>query len=407
MGYYKDTVRGVGWIGSLRIFTRIISFARTAIIARILSPEQFGLFGIASLALILIEILTETGINVFLVQEKEKIEKYISTAWIVSIVRGILIFLTLIILAPVIGNFYSSPNAVILLFIVSFVPLIRGFINPAVAIFQKELQFSKEFYYRSSIFFVESVVAVVLVLKTHAPEGLVWGLVAGALYEVIVSFIIIRPAPRFSFNFTLMKNVISRGKWVTFSGIFSYLFHNGDNIVIGKMKGVGALGIYDMAYRISMLPITEVADVVAKVTFPVYVKIAHDKKRLQKAFIKSLVVVSMLCLPIGAIFILFPKEIILILLGNKWLEAAQVLQVLAIFGVVRAISGVSSSVFFAVQKQEYTTVITLVSFATLAISIIPFVNMFGLIGAGLAAVLGSLTAVPFIIYYTIRVFKIK
>jgi len=204
-----------------------------------------------------------------------------------------------------------------------------------------------------------------------------------------------------------MKNVISRGKWVTFSGIFSYLFHNGDNIVIGKMKGVGALGIYDMAYRISMLPITEVADVVAKVTFPVYVKIAHDKKRLQKAFLKSLAVVGLLCLPIGIVFIIFPKEIIFILLGNKWLEAAQVLQVLAVFGVVRAISGVSSSVFFAVQKQAYTTVITLVSFMTLAISIIPFVNMFGLIGAGLAAVLGSLTAVPFIIYYTIKVFKIK
>ena len=97
----------------------------------------------------------------------------------------------------------------------------------------------------------------------------------------------------------------------------------------------------------------------------------------------------------------------MILLGNKWLDAAQVLQVLAVFGVVRAISGVSSSVFFAVQKQEYTTVITLVSFMTLAISIIPFINMFGLVGAGLAAVLGSLTAVPFIIYYTIKVFKIK
>jgi len=407
MGYYKDTVRGISWIGGLRLFTRLISFARTAVIARILSPEQFGLFGIASLALILIEILTETGINVFLVQEKEKIEKYISTAWIVSIVRGLLIFLTLLALAPFIGDFYNSPNAVGLLVIVSLTPLIRGFINPAVVIFQKELQFNKEFYFRSSIFLVESVVSVILVVATKAPEGLVWGLVAGALYEVVVSFFIIKPIPRFSFNFILMKNVISKGKWVTFSGIFSYLFHNGDNIVVGKMRGVGALGIYDMAYRISMLPITEVADVVAKVTFPVYVKIVDDRKRLQKAFLKSLLVVSLLCLPIGAVFILFPKEIILILLGDKWLEAAQVLQVLAIFGVVRAISGVSSSVFFAAQKQEYTTVITLVSFVTLAISIIPFINMFGLIGAGLSAVLGSLMAVPFIIYYTIKIFKIK
>ena len=70
MGYTKEAIKGVSWLGAFRLFARVLSFLRTIIVARILSPAQFGVYGIAALALSLIEILTETGINVFLVQNK-------------------------------------------------------------------------------------------------------------------------------------------------------------------------------------------------------------------------------------------------------------------------------------------------------------------------------------------------
>ena len=78
MGYTKDTMRGVGWVGGLRLITRIVSFARIAILARLLSPVQFGVFGIAMLVTALLEVLTETGINVILVQEKNDIKESVN-----------------------------------------------------------------------------------------------------------------------------------------------------------------------------------------------------------------------------------------------------------------------------------------------------------------------------------------
>ena len=153
MGYKKDAFKGISWLGGLRIVTRIVALGRTVLIARILSPSQFGLYGIASLVLIFIETLTETGINIFLVQEDKKINEYINTAWVVSIIRGFIISVLIIVLAPFIASFFSSPEAVSILYIISLVPLVRGFINPAVAIFQKELQFGKEFQYRFISFF--------------------------------------------------------------------------------------------------------------------------------------------------------------------------------------------------------------------------------------------------------------
>src|SRR3990167_2165686 len=172
MGYSKTVIMGASWIGGLKLFSRLVSILRTIIIARILSPSQFGIFGIATLALSLIETFTETGINIVLVQKKESIEEYINTAWVISIIRGSIIFLVIFISADFVADFFKSQEAYPLLVLVAFVPLIRGFINPAIAKFQKELKFSKEFYYRSSIFLIETLISLTLVILTKDPIAL-------------------------------------------------------------------------------------------------------------------------------------------------------------------------------------------------------------------------------------------
>ena len=155
MGYKKDVIKGISWLSSFRILTRGISFIRTAIIARILSPEQFGIFGIAVIVLAFVEMLTETGINIFLIQKKESIDKYIDTAWVTSIVRGIVIAVIMVIAAPFIASFYQSQQVTTLIYVASLVPFIRGFINPSIAKFIKDLQFKQEFVYRTSIFVIQ------------------------------------------------------------------------------------------------------------------------------------------------------------------------------------------------------------------------------------------------------------
>lgn len=118
---YK-TIKSVTWLGSLKVFSRLISILRIAIIARILAPAQFGLFGIATLALAFLETLTETGINVVLVQEKKNIDKYIGTAWIVSIIRGLVISFLIFITAPLVATFFNNIEASSLLKFISIVP---------------------------------------------------------------------------------------------------------------------------------------------------------------------------------------------------------------------------------------------------------------------------------------------
>ena len=405
MGYTKDTMRGVGWVGGLRLITRIVSFARIAILARLLSPVQFGVFGIAMLVTALLEVLTETGINVILVQEKNDIKEYVDSAWIVSIIRGIIISIVIFFSAAFVSGFFRSPDSIFLIQLISIIPLIRGFINPSSVKFQKNLEFYKEFWYRFVIFSFDAVVAIVFAYITKSAISLVFGLLAGVIIEVILSFLVVKPIPHLYFNKEYISRIFHRGKWITLSGIFNYLYHNADNIVVGRILGTSSLGLYEMAYKISMLPITEISDVVSKVTFPVYSKIAEDIRRLKKAFLTTLLYISISSILFGLTLLIFTEQIVRIVLGSQWISIVPVLKILVIFGIIRAISGSTSTLFLAVQRQEYITVVTLVSIGTLAITIVPLVVNLGLIGAGLPALLGSVFSLPFMIYFTLKVFS--
>lgn len=404
MGYSREAFKGVSWVGALRFSTRILSIGRIAILARLLTPSQFGLFGIATLVLAFVEMLTETGINIFLVQEKDKVDKYINTAWVVSILRGIVITTVIIAAAWPVAMFFQSPDAFQLLLLISIVPFIRGFFNPSIVQFQKNLRFDQEFWFRFVIFCIDSLVAIAVALLAKTASSVIFGFIAGALSEVLLSFIFLKPRPVFVFKLENFKKVIHRGKWMTAASVFEYLFQHTDDIVVGKLLGASALGLYQTGYRISTLPISEVTDVVNKVMFPVYVKIADDGFRLRRAFLKTTVVVAALTIPFGLVLFFFPEQLIRLILGEQWLTLVPVVKVLAVFGVVRAISNSASSVFIALKRQDLVALLSFISFVTLAIIIVPSVMYFGLVGAGVSALLASFIVIIGILVYLFRIF---
>ncbi len=394
MGYKKETIKGISWVGLFRLLTRIIALGRTAILARIFNPLQFGLFGIASLVLALIEILTDTGINVFLVQTEGNAKKYLNTAWIVSIIRGILIGIVIFLTSFLTVGFFENKNALGLVMLISIVPVIRGFINPSVAFFQKELQFNKEFYYKSLVFLIDTVISVMFAIITKNIYSLVIGLIFSAVFEVVFSFIYASPRPRFKFNHKQLSLIVHKGKWITLAGIFNYAFSNLDTIIVGKMLGTYSLGLYQMAYKTSVNPLMELSDVISRVTFPVYVRIAKENQRVKKAFLKSLTVIGFIAVPVGFIAFGFADLIINILLGEQWKDAIPIFRILIIFGIIRTISGYASALFLGFNKQKYVTIVTFISLVGMGVFIYPLIVKLGITGAAYSALIGALFAVP-------------
>ncbi len=400
MDYTKDAIKGISWIGFLSFLTKSVGLVEILILAKILTPNQFGAYSIALLALGLLETLTETGVNIVLLQE-DSIDKYISSAWIVSIIRGILISIVLVVLTPLISIFFHSPDSAKLLYLISTVPLLRGFINPAVVKFQKELNFNKNFFYQAFILFTDTLFSISIVYLSKNPLGIIVGLIAGVVAELILSFSFIKPRPTIKFQKDYLSMIFHRGKWITGIAVFDYIFHNLDNVVVGRILGESSLGIYQLAYSIAVMPIEEIGKVFVHVGVPILIKLRSDKERFENSYIKLIFFSLLISLPF-AIFVFLLPNFFVFILGSKWSGVTIILPILSLLGLVKGLTNVSGSVFLSNKKQKYATVINLVSVAIFALIIVPMVLRSGTLGAAASALLSSLIAIPFIFYFVFK-----
>ena len=242
--------------------------------------------------------------------------------------------------------------------------------------------------------------AAVLILRSV--WALVFGLLAGNLVRLIVSYFIHPYHPRLSSDWDRAKELFGFGKWILGSSILVFLITQGDDIFVGKLLGVTLLGFYQMAYRISNAPATEITHVISQVTFPAYSKLQENIPKLREAYLKVLQVTAFLSFPIaGLIFVLAP-DFTEIFLGEKWMPMVPAMQVLAIWGILRAV-GTVGPVARAVGKPRIAANVQLVQLIVLATLIYSLSVRWGILGTSLAVVFGSLVARLISSYMVIKI----
>lgn len=390
----KRVVRGGIWVFALRITNRGLGFVRTIILARLLAPHDFGLLGIAMLAIATLETFSQTGFQAALIQKKENVESYLDTAWTVSAIRGIILFLILFLSSPVIAKFFNSPQATLVIRVIAVSTLLSGFKNIGILFFQKELEFNKQFIYEFSATIVDLTVAISLAFILRNVWALVWGGLAANLMRLFMSYIIQPYRPQIKFEKEKFQDLFVFGRWVLSSSILIFLITQGDDIFVGKMLGVTALGLYQMAYLISNLPATEITHVISQVTFPAYSKMQDDLPRLREAYLKVLKLTAFIAIPLaGGIFILAP-DFTLIFLGKKWMPMVPVMQILCFVGLARSIISTTSPVFSAIRRPDIGTKCQTIRLLILCAVIYPFSIRWGLFGVS-CAVLSSVAVSAF------------
>lgn len=386
----KKVVQGGMWIFGLRIINRGLGFVRTIILARLLVPEDFGLFGIAMLAIATLETFSQTGFQAALIQKKENVESYLDTAWTVSAIRSVLLFLILFFSAPLVATFFNLPQATLVIKVIAVSTLLSGFRNIGILFFQKELKFNKVFFYELSATLVDLTVAITLAFMLRNVWALVWGGLAANFVRLFMSYMLHKYRPRVRFRKSEFKELFGFGKWILGSSILVFLATQGDDIFVGKMLGVTALGLYQMAYLISNLPATEIAHVVSQVTFPAYSKFQNDIQRLREAYLDVLHLTAFVSIPMaGGIFILAP-EFTKIFLGVKWMPMVSAMQVLALAGLIRSIAKTAGVLFLAIGKPQIDTLWHITRLFVLAILIYPFAMKWGLTGVSIVVFLSIL-----------------
>lgn len=387
----------------LRIAGRGITIIKTAILARILTPLDFGQFGAAALSLSLFEVLTETGVNQALIYSDKKAGELINPAWTVAIVRGAVISILIALSAWPVSIFFSDSQLVKLILVLSLVPLIKGFINPMTVEFVKELQFGKEAVFRLILLITDGLAAVISAVFFKSAMAFAVAMIAAGTVEVILSFLYFKIRPKLSFSRQYLSEILNYGKWVTLSGIGYWFSTELDDFVAGKAFGMKTLGIYQAAYKISTLPVTEIAGSVNQVSFPVMSKLKGDRYKFWKTFIGSMGIIGGIGVIGGLILWIWPREVVLILLGNKWLEAVPLIRILAIFGIVRSLESGIQPVFLASGRPKVAAIGNLIKVVALASGLALLAGM-GINGIAWAALLSGMAVIP---YYGFEIIKIR
>jgi O-antigen/teichoic acid export membrane protein len=377
-----------------RSVERILGLLQLVVVARVLSPNDFGVVAIAMLAMAALDAFSQTGFDVALIQKKEDIGTYLDTAWSVQVLRGLATSSIMFISAPWVASFFRSPESTMIVRALALVPLLRGFSNIGVIYFQKDLELRRTVAYEIAGTLTNTIVAVAVAVVWRSVWALAAGLVAAHVARCIASFRLHPYRPRFRIDWAKAREVFRFGRWIMANYAVGFVMLNGDNAVLGKLLGTTSLGLYQVAFKFANITTTEITRILSRVTLPAFAKLQDDRERLRPAFLKSLDLVIFVATPVSAGIIFLGPDFVRIFLGERWLPMVTGLRILAVAGLIRSIVATGSSLYLAVNRPSLDFLTTFVSMAAMAIAVFPATIRWGLVGTSIAVLVGNALVVP-------------
>ncbi len=400
MGYQKHAIAGFSWQTAQKILTAGLSLVKIFVLARLLTPEQFGLFSLVMIALGTTESFTQTGVNITILQSKQPVRYFLDTAFVISIIRGFIIGTLMIIMGYLIANYYGEATLIPMIAVASLVPIIKGFINPAIISWQKNLQFARDSLFASLRLLIEASTQIALAFWLQSVWALIFGVIVAAAFEVILSFLMLNERPVFHYIKSRGLMIFQNARWLSLSSLLNYLNDNADDFLLGKIVGTHRLGIYHNAYALSHKVNYELSKSAYHGIMPIFSKLIQDREqaRLRRAFYKSvfstLALAGFLSLPL----LFFPDLLVRLLLGDKWLEATKIVPWLALAGLIHTVANLTYSLLVAKKQYLYLNLHMISSLLLMVALIMLLGRSHGLLGAVIGVVLARGLTLPIALY---------
>ncbi|PTL37771.1 lipopolysaccharide biosynthesis protein [Alkalicoccus saliphilus] len=337
-GLTNRTIDGFLWVLSGTGFKTISQLLFLVVMARLLTPQEFGLVASVGLIIAFADMFMKAGIVPSLINLPRIHDNHLYTAFTVSLLLGTSIYTAVYFLTPWIGmlldageGFTEAARTVSIVFIV------MSFSKVSDALLQRELKFKQTTYIQA----VSYVVGFMLVGITLGFLGFgFWSIIIAeitksALKSVLT--IIVRPHKvKLKIHYNSFKDIFYFGSGFTLGKFIDYFADNGDKMIIARLLGESALGYYTRAYQLMSVPVTIINQIFEKVLFPVMSRLQGKPQKLSDAFIKSLSFIFLISLPGSLLIYLTAPELIRAVLGPGWENTIVILQILAVGMVFRS-----------------------------------------------------------------------
>ncbi|KAA3606617.1 MAG: hypothetical protein DWQ06_01010 [Calditrichaeota bacterium] len=347
-------LRAAGWTAIGRGLGRVLRLCSSLILTRILFPEAFGLMASATIILQMIQLVSDTGIRTALIQNPRGNEpEYLNSALIISLVRGVVLFILTLGLSKPLALFYGHEELTGMLGVMAFGIIVNSFENPALALVIRKLRAEKQVAYELGTQVLGLITNVIFALVLQNVWALVFGTLCTQFYRMIGSYIVEPYKPKLIWNKAAGKELIGFGKHIMINTLVTWVTMNADKLFIGKLIDMDTLGIYSIGLNMGIMVEVMFILVFNQSYFPAVSSVANDLQRVIKIYRRSVSLVMAISVPILMLSAIFSKEIIELFYDERYILAYIAAFWISLRGLFRVISVAQSGTFLSLGKPVY------------------------------------------------------
>lgn len=388
----QKVASGTVWVILTRFIDRGIGFLSTLILARILLPSDFGVLALTMSVVAILDLIRRFGFELVLVSQHDAGRDHFDTVWTLNILFSVAVSLLIVLAAQPTADFYDEPKLVSVMMVVALRPLFEGLRNVGVVSFQKELRFAAEFRYLTIVRIAAFAIGITLGLILRNYWALVIAMVASHAVRTGLSYVVHPYRPRLSLK--SIRELMSFSSWLAISNVAQLVIIQGPTVIIGKLVGTHALGVFSLSYELGFLPSTELSAPINRAVFPAYASKGSDEGALGRGFLEVIAVIAMVVVPTGVGLAAVAEFAVPVLLGEKWRDAIPLVALLALYGSCKALYSNTGYIFLVTKRPWMILFIGLVEAAILVPLLLYGVATAGVIGACWALLVSIGVTVP-------------
>lgn len=353
MSIKDQAAKGMMWNAVERFSSQGIQFILTIIIARILSPDDYGLVAMLGVFIAIAQSLIDSGFSNALIQKRNRTEVDYNTMFYFNIVASILMYLLLFVSAPWIGMFYNQPQLVKIVRVLGILLITNSFGAIQMTRLTVALDFKKLAVATLLSVIISGSLSIWMAYHGFGVWTLVFQLLLANLSWVVLLWLLAKWTPKWCFSWLSFCSLFSFGSKVLFSSLLHTLYTNMYSLVIGKYFNASILGYFNRAYTLGQFPVQNFGNIVQKVLYPIQCQYQDEDEKFNKIFISYLRISGFVLFPLMIGFAVLATPVISLLLTDKWLPVAPLLQIICLSMMWLPIMQANVAVLDAKGRSDY------------------------------------------------------
>ena len=350
----QQAIHGVKWTSLSTGIKSILQIVQLIILARYLSADQFGLVAIVMVVIGFSQLFMDMGISNAIIHKQNITDIQLSSLYWLNIFSGFILTVSIFFIAPYVAEFYNEIEIIPLLQLLSLSFLINAVGNQYRVLLRKKLKFNHlakvEVFANSGAF----LCAIYLAIQGYGAYSLVWStLVNVTLSNIFLLYIGIKfHKPKIVYNHQEIKSFLTFGLYQMGQNSIIYFNNQFDVILIGKILGTEALGIYSLIKQLVMRPSQVINPVITGVAFPIMAKVQNDTYKLKSIYLKIINYLSSINFPIYILMVVLASSLVPLILGKQWIDAIELFQILSIYALFRSTTSPAGALLLARGRAD-------------------------------------------------------